>query len=119
MLSESNYNALIEFRTENEVGPVMNEHVRYFRDCGYIRGTTHEMKSCPGHTYMNPVAWIITPRGEDALSEFEYRTQKDAEENSEKKQDRVFEVLLVLFGALVGLLIEHFSGVAGWIASLF
>ena len=68
---------------------------------------------------MNPTAWIITPRGDDALAEFEQVVKNHSEEKSQKKKDRAFDVFLVIFGAIVGLLIEHFSGIIGWLVSLF
>lgn len=119
MLSEKNYRALLEYRNEKYTGPKMTEQIRYFKECDYIRATSHELKEQSGDFCMNPTAWVITPHGEDALAEFEYVAQQKADEKSQKKKDRAFDVFLVIFGAIVGLLIEHFSGIIGWLVSLF
>lgn len=119
MLSEKNYLALLEYRSEKYTGPKITEQISYFKECDYIRPTSHELKEQSGEFCMNPTAWIITPRGDDALAEFENVSKQKSDEKSQKKEDRVFDVFLVLLGAVIGLLIEHFSGVFGWIASLF
>lgn len=119
MLSERNYRALLEYRKEKYTGPKITEQIRYFKECDYIRPTSHELKEKSGEFCMNPTAWIITPRGEDALAEFEQVVKNHSEEKSQKKKDRAFDVFLVILGAIVGLLIEHFSGIIGWLVSLF
>ena len=119
MLSERNYRALLEYRKEKYTGPKITEQIRYFKECDYIRPTSHELKEQSGEFCMNPTAWIITPRGDDALAEFEQVVKNHSEEKSQKKKDRAFDVFLVIFGAIVGLLIEHFSGIIGWLVSLF
>ena len=119
MLSEKNYLALLEYRSEKYTGPKITEQTRYFKKCNYIRSTSHALKDQSGKFCMNPTAWIITPYGEDALAEFENVAKQKADEKAQKKKDRAFDVFLVLLGAVIGLLIEHFSGVLGWITSLF
>jgi hypothetical protein len=119
MLSEKNYYALLEYRREKYTGPKITEQIRYFKECGYIRPVSHELKETAGEFCMNPTVWIITPRGEDSLAEFEYRAEQDTKSNAEKKQERIFQVLLVFLGAIIGLLIEHFAGIADWISSFF
>lgn len=119
MLSERNYRALLEYRKEKYTGPKITEQIRYFKECDYIHPTSHELKEQSGEFCMNPTAWIITPRGDDALAEFEQVVKNHSEEKSQKKKDRAFDVFLVIFGAIVGLLIEHFSGIIGWLVSLF
>lgn len=119
MLSEGNYRALLEYRNEKYTGPKVTEQIRYFKECDYIRPTSHELKEQSGEFCMNPTTWIITPRGDDALAEFEQVVKNHSEEKSQKKKDRAFDVFLVILGAIVGLLIEHFSGIVSWIVSLF
>ena len=119
MLSERNYRALLEYRKEKYTWPKITEQIRYFKECDYIRPTSHELKKKSGEFCMNPTAWIITPRGDDALAEFEQVVKNHSEEKSQKKKDRAFDVFLVIFGAIVGLLIEHFSGIIGWLVSIF
>lgn len=119
MLSEKNYRALLEYRIEKETGPKITDQIKYLKDCGYIRVARHDLKDRPGEFFLNPTAWIITPRGEDALAEFEYRAKQDAKNDSAKKKEHIFQVLLVFLGAIIGLFIERFSGIAEWIMSLF
>lgn len=57
--------------------------------------------------------------GEDALSEFETMAKQKSDEKSEKKKERAFDIFLALLGAIIGLLIEHFSGIVDWFISLF
>lgn len=119
MLSEKNYRALLEYRVEKETGPKITDQIQYFKDCGYIRAGRHDLQERPGEFYMNPTAWIITPRGEDALAEFEQVMQAHSENEAQKKKDRAFDIFLVIFGAIIGLLVEHFSGIINRVASLF
>ena len=118
MLSEENYHALLKFRS----GPVsgkMDNRTRYFREQKYIEPNSYRFDGSPDDLSINPTSWRLTPRGEDALAEFEYRAKQDAKNDTEKKRERVFQVLLVFLGAIIGLLIEYFSGVADWVSSLF
>lgn len=119
MLSERNYRALLEYRTEKETGPKMTDQIRYFKDCGYIRAGRYDLQERPGEFYINPTAWIITPRGEDALAEFEQVVKNHSEEKSNQKKSRIFEIFLVLLGAVIGYLIDHISNIISWIVSLF
>ena len=119
MLSERNYRALLEYRKEKYTGPKITEQIRYFKECDYIRPTSHELKEQSGEFCMNPTAWIITPRGEDALAEFEAVSKQKSDEHAQKKKDRAFDVFLVILGTVIGLFVEHFSGIISWIVSLF
>lgn len=119
MLSEGNYRALLEYRKEKYTGPKVTEQIRYFKECDYIRPTSHELKEQSGEFCMNPTAWIITPRGEDALAEFEQVMQDHSEEKANQKKSRIFEIFLVLLGAVIGYLLDHISNIISWIVSLF
>lgn len=121
MLSESNYNALKQYRGGLHTGPKVTDTLLYFHEQGYITPVTP--LACynlgTGKGAINPTEWKLTPKGDDALAEFEYVHGKDAQEDSEKKADKKFQVLLVFLGALVGLFVEHFSGITEWFVSLF
>lgn len=120
MLSESNYNELVKLRAAPlQTGGKMDSRIRYFREQKYIEPNSYRAEGSPDDLSINPTSWRLTPRGEDALAEFEYRAKQDAKNDTEKKKERVFQVLLVFLGAIVGLLIEHFSGITDWISSLF
>ena len=118
MLSAENYNALLKFRS----GPVsgkMDSRMRYFRDQEYIEPNSYRAEGSLDDLYINPTSWRLTPCGEDALAEFEYRAKQDAKSDTENKKERIFQILLVFLGAIIGLLIEHVSGITDWISSLF
>ena len=118
MLSDENYNALLKFRS----GPVsgkMDNRIRYFREQKYIEPNSYKTEGSLDDLSIIPTSWRLTPRGEDALAEFEYRAKQDTNNDAEKKRERVFQVLLVFLGAIIGLLIERFSGITDWINSLF
>lgn len=120
MLSESNYNELVKLRAAPlQTCGKMDSRIRYFREQKYIEPNSYRTEGSPDDLSINPTSWRLTPRGEDALAEFEYRAKQDAKNDTEKKKERVFQVLLVFLGAIVGLLIEHFSGITDWISSLF
>lgn len=118
MLSDENYNALLKFR----FGPVsgkIDSRMRYFREQKYIEPNSYKTEGPLEDLSINPTSWRLTPRGEDALAEFEYRAKQDAKSDSEKKRERIFQVLLVFLGAVIGLLIERISGITDWISSFF
>lgn len=118
MLSPENYNALLKFRSGPSSGK-MDSRMRYFREQNFIEPNGYRTEGSPDDLSIIPTSWRLTPSGEDALAEFEYRAKQDAKNDTEKKKERVFQILLVFLGAIVGLLIEHFSGITDWISSLF
>ena len=68
------------------------------------------------------VSYKLTPRGEDALAEFEYVHNKDTQEERRNRLDRKMQILSIaipLITFIAGLLAEHFSGIVSWIVSLF
>ena len=52
-------------------------------------------------------------------AEFEYRAKQESKNDSENKRERIFQVLLVFLGAIIGLFIERISGITAWISSFF
>ncbi len=121
MLSDENYNALLKFRS----GPVsgkMDSRLRYFREQKYIEPNSYRTEGSPDDLSINPTSWRLTPRGEDALAEFEYIHNKDAQDERSQRFDRKMQVLNIavpLITFIAGLLAEHFSGIISWIISLF
>ena len=55
-------------------------------------------------------------RKQEALEE-EMR-KKRAEDNAEKKSDRVYQAFLVLLGVVIGSLLEHFGGIVDIVIKL-
>ena len=123
MLSESNYNELVKLRSAPlQTGGKMDSRIRYFRDQKYIEPNSYRFDGSPDDLSINPTSWRLTPRGEDALAEFEYVHNKDSQDERRQRFDRKIAVLgiavsLVTF--ILGLLAEHFVGIADWISSLF
>lgn len=121
MLSESNYNALVKFRGGSIPlsAKDMTDEVSYFKEMEYIVPDKFGFREEKSEFVSFATSYKLTPRGEDALAEFEYRAKQDAKNDSAKKKEHIFQVLLVFLGAIIGLFIERFSGIAEWIMSLF
>lgn len=118
MLSAENYNALLKFRS-GPIGGKMDSRMRYFRDQEYIEPNSYRAEGTPDDLYINPTSWRLTPRGDDALAEYEQVMKNHSEENAQQKKSRIFEIFLVLLGAVIGYLIDHISNIISWIVSLF
>lgn len=122
MLSDSNYNALKKYRGGLYTGPSFTEEIRYFRDCGYITATSRVDRDFPGSFSMNPTEWTLTSRGDDALAEFEYVRQKDADTKRQQRFENKISVATVLVPAItfvLGLIVEHCSGILGVLFEFF
>ena len=121
MLSPENYNALLKFRSGPSSGK-MDSRMRYFCEQNFIEPNGYRTEGSPDDLSIIPTSWRLTPRGEDALAEFEYVHNKDSQDERRQRLDRKIAVLgiavsLVTF--ILGLLAEHFVGIADWISSLF
>ena len=122
MISESTYNALKKYRGGFYTGPTFNDELKYFSKKEYIKPLSREIKESPGHFSMNPTEWIITLCGEDALSEFEYIRENDAENKRNNRFNRkisVINVLVPFVTFICGALLEHFSGIFEYICTIF
>ena len=121
MLSESNYNALVKFRSDSIPlsSKDMTDEVSYFKEMEFITPDKFGFREEKSEFVSFATFYKLTPRGEDALAEFEYRASQDAKNDSAKKKEHIFQVFLVFLGAIIGLLIERFSGITDWFSSLF
>lgn len=124
MLSESNYNALVKFRGESI--PIsakeMTDEISYFKEIGYIAPDEFGFCEKRNEFFSLAVSYKLTPRGEDALAEFEYVHNKDTKEERRQSLDRKMQILNItipLVTFVAGLLAEHFSGIVSWVISLF
>ena len=120
MLSKDNYEFLAKFRSKPTYTSVKSDtRFQYFRELQYIEPDSYVRDGELENISITPATFRLTPRGEDALSEFETMAKQKSDEKSEKKKDRAFDILLALLGAIIGLLIERFSGIVDWFISLF
>lgn len=124
MLSESNYNALIKFRGKSI--PIsakeMTDEISYFKEMNYIAPDEFGFFEEKSKFVSFATSYKLTPRGDDALAEFEYVHNKDTQEERRQRLDRKVEILgisISLITFIAGLFVEHFSGVMEWLMSLF
>lgn len=121
MLSENNYNALVKFRD----GPVkvsakqMTDEMYYFKEMEYITSCATEVYSDADEYFIITTAYKLTPRGDDALSEYEQVMRNHSEEKAQQKKNRIFEIFLILLGAAIGYAVDHVSNIISWFVSLF
>lgn len=139
MISPVIYNALVKFRSEtvcNPNGP--DDMTRYLTELKYINVIDNDV--LPDLT-IRPIAWEITPLGLDALSKVEVERTKDEKQQSKEKaaeakrlqerhedytneerrhrtQNKIAIVMPFVTFAL-GLLVEHFFQIVGFLFSLF
>ena len=110
MLSETNYKALVSFRS----GPQKNKSqpkpiIEYLVKSGYIEASSHESFERPGEFFINPTEYRLTPAGDDALSEYEQVVREKAKAVSDKKKDRAFDIFLVILAYVLGLLTPYIA----------
>jgi len=124
VLSESNYSALVRFRGKSI--PIsakeMTDEISYFKEMEYISPDEFGFCEEKNEFFSLAVSYKLTPRGEDALAEFEYVHNKDAQDERRHCFDRkisVLGVLVSLITFILGLLAEHFVGITDWISSFF
>ena len=129
MISSEVYNALLPFRS----GPIYRESgptdmIKYLVEKNFLKITKTTVLQ---EFTLRHVEWTITPAGLDALSLYEEAHEKDARQHAEHKAEheesislqaaqtriaeRTYKVTLAnaifsLIGFLVGLVVEHFSG---------
>ena len=69
-----------------------------------------------------PDKWALTVEGEDALLDFENMRQKESDKKRQQRFENkisVLQVLVSLVTFILGLIVEHFSGIIGIILQLF
>ena len=113
-LSEVDYQELLKYRQPH--APSREEHARFseLKKRGFLNiqhfGLVH-LGELGDH--MAPDTWLITPAGEDALSEFEKERRKEAEDKRQQRfqnQVSVAQVLIPLVTFILGLVVEHYAG---------
>lgn len=127
MLSDGNYAELIKFREGPiDVSSYENSRIQFLEDSGFIECTAHEShdRSIPGLAYIEITSktYAITPLGEDALLEFEEVRGKEAEDKARQSRQEKIAIAQAVVPAItfiLGLLVEHFSGVVEMAFSIF
>lgn len=119
LLTSIIYSELVQFREQpvrRPDGPT--EMIRYLTNQGYIHVLENTVS--PGMIIF-PTAWEITVKGISALSEFEEVRRKESEDKRQQhlqNQIAIAQVLVPLITFILGLVVEHFSGIVGIIAQI-
>lgn len=122
MLSDESYRELLRYRRGSiHVGENgLSQREKHLKEQKYIEAAERRRKDdSVDEIEIITLSYKITPLGEAALSEFEKVRDEKAEDKSSKRFEHIFQVLLVFLGAAIGLVVEHFSGIVGFIVSLF
>ena len=123
MISELDYLELVKYREPH--APADNDFFRFsmLRDRHYLQLYSWKTISIGGLDNVQTTdKWIISERGKDALFEFEQEREKQAKyERQQRFQNKVSiaQVLVPLITFVLGLVIEHCSGVLGVLFDLF
>ena len=127
MIAPNIYEELKKFRD----GPIRRSDgptkiIRYLTEQGFIKAIEHDVLidkddvvSCFS---VIPIEWEITVKGLVALSEFEEKRQKAANDERQRRfQNKisVLNVLIPLVTFFLGLVIEHFAGLLDFLTSFF
>lgn len=128
MLSKASYEALLPYRSAPiPVGANgLSEREKELLDDGYIAPCDMDTRVISGTVRVLNVfakSYAITPKGEDALVEFEEAHNAQLKAKSDKKAEHRFQILLALFSAALGaaatLLIEHFDVMLNIFSAIF
>ena len=118
MITENIYNELKKLQQ----GPVENPSeldpiIQYLHQQGYIEGINIDTSDLSAR----PTAWELTMDGKVALEEFEEAREKQAKAERQQRFENKISVASVLVPCItfvLGLLVEHFSGIVARIAGL-
>lgn len=151
MINEADYNELSKFKNDPIQIEGGSYRIQRLIDAKLIAPKNYKSVTVGDMVLPVPDKWVLTVTGEDAISEFEKKCRQDAkeekaycldnkisvelkrmnedmrrnhaEEKTEKKKDRRFQLFNTLFGALLGalftLLIEHFDKVLSFFSAFF
>lgn len=127
MLSDGNYNELVKFRS----GPIElpygeNKRIQILEDSEFIECINQKTvdRSISSMTYFEVVSktYKLTSRGEDELLEFENVCRKQADDKAhQSRQEKIAiaQVIVPAFTFVLGLFVEHFSGIVETVLSFF
>lgn len=122
MINKADYNELSKFKK----GPIEIEgdfhRLQRLIDAKLIAPQSYKSVSIGEMVVPTPDKWALTIDGEDALLDFENMRQ---EKSDEKRQQRfenkisILQLLVPLVTFILGLIVEHFSGIIGIVFQLF
>lgn len=125
MLSPASYDALLPYRS----APVavgangLSEREKDFLAQEYIASHEMDSKTINGVFTIFTISYAITPKGEDALAEYEEARNAQLKIELDKKSEHRFQILLAFLSAILGslltLLIEHSDMIIDVLFSLF
>lgn len=123
MLSNENYELLKSYCSPRIPNTEERERFKYLENKRLI--TIYDQKTInlgSFGTHLAPDKWIITELGKDALAEFEKERNKEAEHKRQQRfQNKISiaSVLVMLITFFIGLVVEYFIGVFGWLFNFF
>lgn len=117
---QKDYDALVKFR---EPHPALEDAEQFQKllDNDWIRGYRSELVSVLGSPTLQTSLWIITPGGKDRLLAYEEMVRQQAEDKAQQRFQNKISVLQVLIPAVtfvLGLVVEHLTGVVELVAQL-
>lgn len=122
MLSDADYLALLPFRDSEPYSKDLDERLEHLAELGFIKSTVISSKTVGGMLQLYETDWVITPLGLDALSAYEKHRAKNAEAKRQQRfQNKlsVASVLVPFISFILGLVVEHYSGLVSVLLKLF
>lgn len=122
MINKADYIELSKFKN----GPIKIDSGSYriqrLIDAKLIAPQSYKSVSIGEMVVPTPDKWALTVEGEDALLDFENMRQKESDKKRQQRFENkisVLQVLVSLVTFILGLIVEHFSGITGIILQLF
>lgn len=123
MLRKEKYNLLVQYRSPMPAPEKNKEMFQTFIDQKLVRGSSVNSTHIPKVGMVAGIdRWVVTQAGEDALSEFEEECRQKAENKRQQRfqnQLSIAQVLVPLITFILGMLVEHISGIIGIFSCLF
>ena len=119
-LSEADYHELLKYREPHAPSREEYDRLVSLKRRGFVK-LNHFAFAHPGRqrTPEDRDTWIITPAGEDVLSEFENERRKESEDKRQQRfqnQISVAQVLIPLVTFVLGLIIDHYTGLVSLVS---
>lgn len=122
MLNQADYDALVPFREGPARITDSSPRLQQLIAAKFLQPHTYKAIPISGVFAPIPELWKLTIAGEDALSEFEQAREQEADRKRHQRlqeQISIAQVLVPLVIFILGLIVEHFSGLVGAVLKLF